>query len=170
MKITEKMGITLKLDKTSLANGIQKAKDIADRKIFDILSGVCDDAIKVSRLKHPYGNYSYNLEQSIACAIYHNGNIVYLDWTDRDWSKASGEIIVKYRGDERHENGSDNAKDFIESYTPTKKWEVVFVAGAEYAKFIEDKYNGDAVGVLWGSFTFISHNMIKEARRNKLKK
>lgn len=166
------MGITLKLDKAALATGIQKAKDIADKTIYTMLLRVCEDAINISRnpMKHPYGNYSFNLEQSIAYAIYKDGEIIKIDWTERDWTKAEQIIRMELQSDEAHNNGSDNARDFLENYIATKKWEVVFVAGAEYARYIEDKYDGDAVGVLWGAFTFISHNMAKEARRNKIRK
>lgn len=151
-----------------LDEGIAKAMAIAEKAIYKLLEEVCVDAIAISRENHPYGNYTYNLEQSIACAIYRNGEIVFMDWTERDWSKASPER-QKLKGDGIHDDGSDEARDFLESYTPSKSWEVVFIAGAEYAQNIEQKYAGDSVRVLWGSFTFIDRNLLKEARKVKIK-
>ena len=151
-----------------LDEGIAKAMAIAEKAIYNLLEGVCVDAIAVSRESHPYKNYTHNLEQSIACAVYHNGQMVFMDWTERDWTKASSEY-QKLKGDGIHDDGSDAARDFLESYIPSKPWEVVFIAGAEYAQNVEQKYAGGSVRVLWGSFTFIDRNLLKEARKVKIK-
>lgn len=157
-------------NKVVLQEGFKKAQAIADRIIYQTLEDVCAEAIDISRGKHAYDNFTYNLEQSIACAIYHNGAIVFEDWTNRDWSSAD-EGSAELQGDGIHDDGPNDAKEFLEAYVSTRPWEVVFIAGAEYAQNIEEKYRekGDRVAVLWGAFTFLSMNTVKSAKKFKLK-
>lgn len=157
-------------NKSVIEAGIKKAQGIADMIIYATLEDVCVEAIEKIRYVHPYMNQTVNLQQSIACAIYHDGQIVYMDWTDRDWSVALPQFLYK-RGDGIHDDGPKDAKDFLESYSSSKTWEVVFIAGAEYAQNIEEYYKsrGSKIAVLWGAFTFISMNTVKIAKTHKLK-
>lgn len=157
-------------NKSVIEAGIKKAQGIADMIIYATLEDVCVEALEISRENHAYDNYTVNLQQSIACAIYHDGGVVFMDWTDRDWSQSKDEY-KNLQGDGIHDNGSKDAKDFLDNYVSSKSWEVVFIAGAEYAQNIEKKYieKGDRVAVLWGAFTFISMNTVKIAKTHKLK-
>ena len=163
-------------NKSVIESGVKKAQGIADMIIYATLEDVCVEALEISRgfPGHPYDNFTYNLQQSIACAIYHEGGIVFEDWTDRDWSVANPakyEPWGAYPGDGIHDDGPSDAKDFLDSYVSSQPWEVVFIAGAEYADNIERFYRekGDPIRVLWGAFTFISMNTVKIAKTHKLK-
>ena len=155
-----------------LADGIAKAKQMEERIIFDTLHQLCKEGIDLIREEHPYKNYTFNLEQSLAYAIYKDGGIIEMDWLERDWNVADEDVYGTYRDrgykrwEESHNNGSSNARAFLEQYTPETRWAVVFVAGAEYAKFIQKKYNSDSVGVLWGAFTLLQAELLPTIQKH----
>lgn len=163
-------------NKQVIEAGIKKAEIIKNKTVIAMLIYAADKAIGIvaSTKKHPYDNYTFNLEQSLAYAVYFGGRIVKMRANERNWSVANPEKYEPwgaYPLDRIHDDGADDAIRFLESYSSESPFEIVIIAGAEYAINVEEHWEeeGDPIRVLWGAFTFLSMNTVKTAKKFKIK-
>lgn len=107
---------------------------------------IAEDALRVAVDEHNFDNRTFNLEESYGYAVFHNG------------------VMITQRV-EGASDGSQKAIDFLVSYTSTKSWELVVIAGADYAANLQgyvrktDGFRsvaGDELDVLNRSFTFVA--------------
>lgn len=133
-------------NKKVLTSGCKRALKIKDRVIAAAFMNIAQDALKVAVDEHNFDNQTFNLEESYGYAVFHNG------------------IMIDQRIEGASE-GSQKAIDFLVSYTSTKSWELVVIAGADYAANLQgyvrktDGYRsvaGDELDVLNQSFTFVA--------------
>lgn len=154
-----------------LVEGFKKAEAIKNRIVLGALIEVCRKTVESVRSEHPFENFTWNLEQSIACAVYHNNQVVYVNNEQRDWGAADPGVYLQFGahpGDGVHDDGPDVAMQIIDSYSCTQPWEILFVAGADYAASIEKKYQITA-GEAWGAMTIMARSVKPELLRRKLK-
>lgn len=133
-------------NKEVLTSGCKRALKIKDKVISKALMNIAKDAVSVAVDSHNFDNQTFNLEESYGYAVFHNGIMI-----DQMVEGAS--------------EGSQKAIDFLVSYTSTKSWELVVVAGADYAANLQGYIRksdglrsvaGDELDVLNKSFTFVA--------------
>lgn len=114
--------------------------DVIDDEIINALNKIGEFALSKTNL-HEFDNYSFNLEDSYAYAVYKNGNIV------------SGPVLLDKKATDPNpiggKFGRDYSKDYLKEIKPQGGYSLVVVANTPYAVAVEMSNRDVMVSLTW---------------------
>lgn len=141
-----------------VAHSLRQAQEEYDRKAVEWLSSLGERVVKYAREHGSYTDHTGNLRNSIGYVVVQNGRIVAESFKYNRRVRPDGNPKGNKGADEAHAKGLEHARS-VARELPTGKTYLVWVAGMEYAKYVEAK----GFDVLQGSGDWV------EATANKLK-
>lgn len=106
-----------------------------DKLIIDTLRGIGEYALSKAPELHVFDNYTYNLEDSYAFAIYKDGEIVYGPQHNKQ----------KAHTPNPDEFGRDESFNYLNDLNPGEGYVLVVAAKTDYAEKVENLYEGDVL-------------------------
>lgn len=116
----------------------KEAKEEYDRKAVEWLSALGERVVKYARQHGAYKDHTGNLRNSIGYVIVQYGQVVVESFKYNRRVNPDGRPKNTTGADEAHTKGVEYAKS-VTRELPTNKTYLVWVAGMEYAKYVEAK-------------------------------
>ncbi len=113
---------------------------IVDQEIIQALNKIGEFALSKTNL-HEFDNYSFNLEDSYAYAVYKDGQII------------SGPVLLDKKATEPNPSGGkfgrDYSKEYLKGIKPKGGYSLVVVANTPYAVAVEMENRDVMVSLTW---------------------
>lgn len=137
-------------DNTTIIDELHKMVfEILDKQIMAGLRKLRDSALEYAQTSHEFKNRTFNLEDSYAAGIYHNGVLIEKTLSDK---KATEPVVrdgVVY-------SGHDRADKFVSNFKAGDGYTLVVVAAQFYAMWVEAIHGLD---VLTGAYQYTKDEM-----------
>lgn len=136
-------------------------RKLNDDFVTEVMQSLGDSALDDYVNGHLWNNRTFNLEDSIGYAVYVDG----VKKSERFLNESEKASTGKKLSWKAHADngtvfkGRDEAENFIKNYKPTKRYELIVVAGMFYAAWLEALHGLD---VLTNSYQAAKDNSPKE--------
>lgn len=136
-------------------------RKLNDDFVTEVMQSLGDSALDDYVNGHLWNNRTFNLEDSIGYAVYVDGvkkSERFLNESEK--ASTGNKLSWKAHADNGTVfKGRDEAENFIKNYKPTKRYELIVVAGMFYAAWLEALHGLD---VLTNSYQAAKDNSPKE--------